>query len=123
MVTVPEHKVKALAKMVHEANKAFCESIGDNSQVPWGEAPEYNHTSAIIGVRAICENPDITPDESHNVWWNTKKADGWIYGEVKDKEKKTHPSMVPYDKLSTVEKYKDHLVKSIVMSYLNFIKL
>jgi hypothetical protein len=113
-------RIKALAKMVHEANKAFCESIGDFSQMPWSEAPEYNHQSAMVGVEAICKNPNISPEESHDVWMATKKADGWVYGETKNKEEKTHPSIVPYAELSAAEKYKDHLVKAIVLSYVNF---
>ncbi len=121
MVYVSDNKVRALAKMVHEANKAFCESIGDNSQLPWSEAPEYNHTSTCAGVRAICDNPDMPPDELHNVWMESKKADGWVYGKVKDREKKTHPSIVPYAELSASEKYKDSLVKAIVVSYLDFL--
>lgn len=121
MVYVSDNKIRALAKMVHEANRAFCESIGDNSQVPWSETPEYNHTSACVGVRAIYDNPDMPNDELHNVWMESKKADGWVYGKVKDREKKTHPSIVPYAELSASEKYKDSLVKAIVVSYLNFL--
>jgi hypothetical protein len=120
---VDDNRIKALARIVHEANKAFCESIGDTSQVSWSEAPEYNHRSAMIGVKAICDNTDITPEESHDVWMEAKKADGWVYGEVKDKEKKTHPSIVPYKDLSISEKYKDFLVRDIVLSYINFRKM
>ena len=119
---ISEDRIKSLAKIIHEANKAFCEEIGDTSQVSWTEAPEYNHTSAMIGVRALCENPNLTPEDSHDVWMESKKADGWVYGKVKDRDAKTHPSLVPYDKLSHAEKYKDHLVRAIVLSYLNFIK-
>tara|TARA_Y100000310_G_scaffold318729_1_gene373148 strand:- start:689 stop:850 length:162 start_codon:yes stop_codon:yes gene_type:complete len=32
---------------------------------------------------------------------------GWVYGEVRDVEKKTHPDMVPYAQLGQLEQDKD----------------
>ena len=119
-ITLPDKRIKSLAKIIHEANRAFCQEIGDDSQQPWSEAPEYNHQSAMVGVKALCENPSLTPEESHDVWAKAKQDDGWVYGPTKDKEKKTHPSLVPYDQLSDSEKYKDHLVRAITKSYLDF---
>jgi hypothetical protein len=29
-----------IAKVCHETNRAYCETLGDNSQPPWEEAPE-----------------------------------------------------------------------------------
>lgn len=114
-------KLKLFAVMIHEANKVFCESQGDYSQEHWNEAPGYNHQSATLTVRALFENPNLTPECLHDIWVDGKKADGWSYGPTKDREQKTHPSMIPYADLSAAEKYKDHLVRDIVMSYINFI--
>ena len=119
-MALEEKKIRALAKIVHEANKAFCEKIGDFSQKPWSEAPGYNHQSAMAGIEAVVNNPAITPSEIHDVWMEQKKADGWVYGEQKDWDKKTHPSIVPYSALSAVEQYKDYLVIYNVKSYLDF---
>jgi hypothetical protein len=47
------------------------------------------------------------PKESHNNWMNAKIKDGWIYGEAKDIDKKTHPCLIPYEKLPYEEKIKD----------------
>jgi hypothetical protein len=43
-----------------------------------------------------------------------KKAAGWIYGPVKDPEKKEHPCIVPYDQLPIEQRTKDYLFKAIV---------
>lgn len=39
-------KVQEVARVVHELNKAYCESIGDNSQPDWDNAPEWQKSSA-----------------------------------------------------------------------------
>lgn len=117
---VTDDKVKALARIVHETNKGFCESIGDMSQKPWSEAPGYNHQSAMSTVRAICDCPTITPEDCHDIWVETKKSDGWVYGKTKDWDKKTHPSLIPYKELNAIEKYKDWLVIYTTKCYLDF---
>jgi hypothetical protein len=40
--------------------------------------------------------------------------DGWVYGEVKDAEKKTHPCLVPFDQLPLFQQKKDKLFCAIV---------
>jgi len=59
------------------------------------------------GTLFMLENPNITPEENHNNWMKKKTEQGWVYGEVKDFEKKTHPDLVPFDELPEVEKNKD----------------
>jgi uncharacterized protein YodC (DUF2158 family) len=45
-----------------------------------------------------------------------KIAEGWVYGETKDSEKKTHPCLVSYDELPEFQKKKDALFCAIVDS-------
>ena len=85
---------KLIAKTCHEVNRAYCHSIGDDSQPSWENAPEWQKKSAIAGVKYILTNPDAKPSDSHDSWLSTKKADGWKYGPVKDPEKKEHPCYV-----------------------------
>ena len=40
-----------IAKVAHEINLAYCESIGDNSQPTWELAPDWQKSSAINGVQ------------------------------------------------------------------------
>ena len=54
------------------------------------------------------------PKESHNNWMNAKIKDGWIYGEVKDVDKKTHHCLIPYEQLPYEEKIKDWISLGIV---------
>lgn len=111
---VERNKVIAIAKVCHQANKAYCESQGDLSQLDWADAPEWQAQSGINGVKFRLENPDAGPDAMHNNWSAEKLADGWVYGDVKDAEKKTHPCLVPFDQLPLFQQKKDKLFSAIV---------
>ena len=102
------------AEVCHEVNKAYCELIGDDSQVSWEEAPQWQKDSAYNGVVYHAENPDSRPSDSHENWMKEKIENGWVYGEVKDPENKTHPCIVEYDELPPEQKTKDYLFLSIV---------
>ena len=105
-----------IAKVCHEANKAYCEGMGDTSQPSWGDAPGWQKESAIMGVKAKLNDPDASPRQMHAMWVANKIANGWNYGPVKDAEKKTHPCIVPYDQLPVEQRIKDVMFSRIVES-------
>lgn len=109
-----EDKVVDIAIVCHQANKAWCESQGDFSQKDWGEAEQWQRDSAINGVKFRLENPDAGPDAMHNSWSAEKVSQGWVYGDVKDAEKKTHPCLVPFEELPEFQQKKDKLFSAIV---------
>lgn len=43
----------------------------------------------------------------HDVWAKGRMDEGWVYGEVKDAEKKVSPCLIPYDELPESEKEYD----------------
>lgn len=108
----------AAAILAHEANRVYCTLLGDDSQVPWGRAPQWQQDSAIAGVTAINHDPTITPEQSHEGWFAQKESDGWVYGEVKDAEAKTHPCMVAYGDLPEDQRLKDSLFGAVVRTVL-----
>ncbi len=108
--------VLAIAMVCHAANKAWCEANGDHSQKDWGEAEEWQRESAIKGVQFRMDNPDAGEDAQHNAWMEDKLADGWVYGETKDPEAKTHPCLVPFNELPEFQQKKDALFCGIVDS-------
>jgi hypothetical protein len=103
-----------IARVCHEANRAYCLTIGDGSQYSWADAPQWQVDSAVKGVEFCLANPDAPPSANHDSWYKQKEADGWVYGEAKNAEKKTHPCMVPYEKLPAEQQKKDALFKAIV---------
>lgn len=111
---VTHDSLAAIAKVCHEVNRGYCQAIGDNSQKTWAEAEAWQRESAIAGVLFAIKNPNAGPDHQHNAWLADKTRDGWIYGPVKNPERKTHPCCVPYEALPLEQKVKDYLFKAVV---------
>jgi hypothetical protein len=103
-----------IARVAHEGNRAWCIAHGDLSQPRWEDAPDWQVRSAIDGVRFHRANPDAGDNASHDAWMAHKIADGWVYGETKDPDAKTHPCLVPFDQLPFEQQAKDRLFRSIV---------
>ena len=107
-----------IAVLAHEANRTYCAMIGDYSQVPWIDGPQWQRVSALKGVAFTRANPDASASSSHDSWLAEKVADGWIYGPEKNSEEKTHPCCVSYEDLSQDQKTKDALFQGIVKALL-----
>jgi len=111
------HNVEQIARVCHETNRAYCETIGDSSQKSWDEAGAWQRLSAIQGVEFALANPGAPASSQHDAWLADKLADGWDFGPVKDPAKKEHPCMVPYDELPHEQRMKDYLFNSIVAAF------
>ena len=113
--------VEQVAEVCHNVNKAYCESLGDHSQPSWEETPDWQKSSAKNGVRFHMGNPNSKPSDSHESWMKEKVEDGWVYGEKKDPEKKTHHCIVPFNKLPQEQQAKYFLFTAVVKSLESFI--
>lgn len=113
-----EEEIAIVAEIAHEVNKAYCESIHDNTQPPWSEAAQWQKDSAIAGVKAVMANPGLTPEQSHEGWMKQKLDDGWKFGKMKNPEKKEHPCLVKYEFLGQAQRTKDHLFIATVKTIL-----
>lgn len=106
--------IQQIAEVCHEANRAYCNVNGDDSQPAWDLAPEWQRLSAINGAVLHVNNPDAGPAASHESWMKEKVDAGWVYGQVKDPVAKTHPCIVPYEQLPEFQKIKDYLFIAVV---------
>ena len=103
-----------IARVVHEANRAYCVTLGDTSQPAWDVAPDWQQTSAIKGVVGILAGTITRPEESHDSWLREKAETGWKYGPLKNAETKEHPCFVPYAELPPEQRTKDAIFFAIV---------
>lgn len=111
--------LEACAHAAHETNRAYCRSLGDNTQQPWDSAPEWQKASAKDGVLSVFMDRGITAEQSHENWARHKLADGWKYGLVKDAEKREHPCLVSFGELPPEQQVKDKLFIAVVKSMLD----
>lgn len=102
-----EQKLEAVARATHEANRAYCIALGDTSQPRWEDAPVWQRSSAVNGVKGVLAGN--TPEQSHESWMQEKADTGWKYGPVKNPEAKEHPCFVPYSELPPEQRHKDHV--------------
>lgn len=112
-----------IARITHEANRAYCVTIGDLSQPPYDEAPEWQKQSALSGVTGILDGTITRPEQSHEGWLAQKEADGWVYGPVKNPDAKQHPCTVPYSELPPEQQHKDALFFAVVAAFRPAIRL
>ena len=102
-----------IARVCHEVNRAYCKSIGDDSQPTWEDAPEWARESARMGVDFHTMG-NFGPEASHISWMKQKLDDGWVYGPVKNPRTKEHPCLVPFGELPVEQQSKDYIFRAIV---------
>ena len=66
--------------------------------------PEPINTKGIDIPEDLKPLVELIAKNVHEVWAKSRVEQGWIYGEVKDSNKKTTPCLVPYEELSEEEK-------------------
>jgi hypothetical protein len=105
--------IETIARVAHEVNRAYCEAIGDASQVPWWEAPDSERDSVREGVRGVLEERYATAEEQHEAWLADKAAEGWSYGPTKDVLTKQDPAFVLWDELPEEHRVKAELCRAV----------
>lgn len=73
------------------------------------EISEERLSSLMQGTEWALKNPDATAEENHMNWCKAKVEQGYLYGKTLDTERKTHPSLVPFEDLDLTEQTKDKM--------------
>lgn len=111
-----KHNIDAIARVCHEANRAYCHFTGDAATSPlpgWDDLEESYRQSTRVGVLHAIHGDD-DPASMHEAWVEERTAQGWKWGEVLDREKKIHPNLVDYGELPADQRRKDRLFGEIV---------
>lgn len=86
------------------------------------EIMDYNPKDEAFDEIVICK--DILNDieniseNVHNAWAREKFSNGWKYGDTVNTVLKTHPSLIPYEKLSEEQKELDRTTSKQVIKSL-----
>ena len=108
------NQIEKIARVCHEANRAWCECLSDKSQPLWDDAPDWQKDSAMEGVKFALSHLEAGVSAQHESWVADKLHDGWVYGAEKDPEAKIHPCIVPFDELPAEQQMKDRIFHGIV---------
>lgn len=75
---------------------------------PWVKREDAFRTQFIKVIERQCgAQRSQSPEELHGSWMQAYFTMGWQYGAEYDRERKTHPDLVPYANLGTLERDKD----------------
>jgi len=77
---------------------------------PWAEREEDFRAQFRKVIERQC-GPDrrMDAEQLHEDWVKAYEKNGWQYGPVRDREKRTHPDMVPFADLGQLERDKDYV--------------
>lgn len=114
--------IEQVAQICNDANKAYCNSIGDYSPVSWDLQTEEFKQSSVKGVQFRLENLNATSEDQHNSWMKERLDNGWVFGEITDKPNKIHNCLKPYSELPEEQRVKDYIFAGIVKSVAEFVK-
>lgn len=109
-----EQQIEQAANMLHDWNRAYCKTTGDPVNQPWNQAPEHQRQSAREAVTFVLHHSEVSLEAIHEEWGKARTTEGWVPGEVKNEDLKTHPNLVPYDQLPIVQRVKDTFAPTAV---------
>ena len=66
--------------------------------------PKPIDTSDVEVSEDILALAEKLAENTHEVWSQGKLDEGWVFGEELNREKKTHPLLIPYSELSESDK-------------------
>jgi len=92
-------------------NAARLAAIASNAPIVpviWEEREEAFKAQFLKVIERQCgDQRSHSPEELHGSWMQAYFTMGWVYGKEYDREKKTHPDLVPYVDLGQLERDKD----------------
>lgn len=105
---VNQDKIEQLAKLCTAANRGF-----DLIEDVWNMQQDFQRKSSFKSVVFRLQHPNGDLAAQHNDWLARMRAEGWIYGKLKDEQAKTHPHMVEYEQLPPIQRTKDLVFQAI----------
>ena len=115
-----DKSIDMVARSVHEAMRAYQAALGEPEAPPWADAGAMQASSREAVEFALRNS---SPGAQHEAWARSKRRDGWTHGATKDETQKTHPSLVPFERLSESEQNKDAILINVVRALAPILQL
>lgn len=107
-----------IACIAYTANRALCGALNEPVPPDWFEADKHIQLGYINGVLFRRDNSHAPVSAQHEQRLNDKYRAGYSYGPFKDDKARTHPCMVPFERLPAEQQAKDRLFVAIVNALL-----
>lgn len=110
-MTTGEELTERQAQFVYNAARLAALAAGAPViPVVWEERePAFRKQFLDVIERQCGPHRYSSPEELHSTWMQSYLAMGWTYDKTYDRERRTHPDLVPYTKLGQLEKDKDNV--------------
>lgn len=102
---VKQYSKEEIAQILYIVIKSINDCIGE-------ETKPFNYEDLAQNIFDITDSTQ--PQDNHNRWMKHRLQDGWVYGHIKDVEKKITPYLVSYKQLPQVTRIKDHIAVELV---------
>lgn len=116
LVQQDEKSIEAIAKVSYAAHVAYSHVLEEENVIEWDTLPPWKRDAIKAGVRLRLRNPNAPISSAHDYWCDFMTKEGWTFGDVRDDDKKTHPDLIDYHALPPVQKMKDYLFVSVVLT-------
>ena len=77
-----ESEIMRIARVMHEAVRAFQASLGQPAVAHWNKAPKWMHTASRDAVMFRVNNPDAPASAQHDQWMDSKVKAGTRVGSL-----------------------------------------
>lgn len=111
-------KTTQIAKTAHSIHLAYCKSVNHKTQPEWENLADDHKYVIKTSVLKILTGEIKNVVQSHDLFLESKKKSGWIYGKDYSLEEKTNPRLVSFSKLDCHDKIKETLFFECVKSFI-----
>jgi hypothetical protein len=114
----PRELVEFVARVAHDAVNAYRAGLGETTRAPF-LMDDWDRTQALrMDVEYRIENSNAPVSAEHDRWLQRMQEQGWSFGAELDQAAKTHPLMVPFDKLSEEQRRKSYIIQAICAAFI-----
>lgn len=99
--------VEAAATAAYEVVRVCERALSGKSMLGWEALSARKKSNFRSWVRLALYG--VSAEEAHGQWLGRKVEQGWTFGLVKDRQKKTHPLLVTFDELPKKHKCRKKL--------------